>query len=256
MDKMQLVEEMAEHFYDEYYAKCKNLTDKELQDINLKNANFVGSTPINTDNFQTISRYYAEGMVCKEILEERKLISDATKSWRNELQERKENAILNLPAATSKLGQLIAATLEFNDELSLKEICDFLNVYQEVDEPEIVKILEDLEKEEIIYKQNEKYHILNICTPSLFPENVIGFANNAFKKNNLKLEEKHIEILNLLNVKNVPLSEEDILKNSKFNKYQVQEALSDLKNSNILDCFQSEYIEFVHYFKMLGERRN
>lgn len=256
MDKAQLVEEMAKHFYDEYREKCKNLTDRELQDINYKNTRIVASTPVNTDNFETIGRCYAEGMVCKEILERRKKYSDAIKNWRNNLNKRKEEAILSLPVATSELGQLIAAILEFKGELKLKEICACLNEYNDIEDSEIIECVNGLEKEEIVFKNKDKYQILNICTPSLFPENIIEFAKNAFKRKNKKIEEKHIEVLNLLKDKSEPLSEDDFRENSKFNKYRVEEALLDLENNGVLDSILFDDIGYVYYFKMLGERSN
>ena len=256
MDKAQLVEEMAKSFYDEYREKCKNLTDRELQEINLKNTRIVGSTPVDTNNFQTISRCYAEGMVCKEILEWRKKYSEAIKSWRNNLHERKEEAILNLPAATSELGQLIAAILEFRGELNGEEICSLVKEYREVDDAEITKTLSDLEKEEILYKsKSKKYHLLNVCTPSLFPENIIEFANAAFKKYNETLDENHIKILLLLKNENAPLSRKDIIEKTAVGKFRAEDALLKLEMTKVLEEFMLDDF-YVYYFKMLGERSN
>lgn len=256
MDKAQLVEEMAKHFYDEYREKCKNLTDRELQDINYKNTRIVASTPVNTDNFQTIGRCYAEGMVCKEILEGRKKYSDAIKNWRNNLNKRKEEAILSLPVATSELGQLIAAILEFKGELKLKEICACVNEYNDIEDSKIIECINGLVKEEIIFKTDDKYHILNICTASLFPENIFEFAEIAFKRKNVKFEEKHIDVLKILNDKKTPLSEDDIREKSKFNKYRVEEALLDLENNGVLESILFDDIGYMYYLKMLGERSN
>ena len=227
-----------------------------MQEINSKNVRIVSSTPVDTNNFQTISRCYAEGIVCKEILEKRKNYLVAIKNWRNNLLERREKAILNLSFAVSELGQLIAAILEFKGELRLKEICACVKEYNDIEDSEIIECINGLVKEEIIFKTDDKYHILNICTASLFPENIFEFAKIAFKREDIKLEEKHIEVLNLLKDKKTPLSEEDIRENSKFNKYRVEEALFDLKSSKVLEEFYLDDFDYVYYFKMLGERSN
>lgn len=253
MDKAQLVRDMAESFYAEYRKKCQNLSDRELKDISLKNSRLVGSTPVDANNFQTISRYYAEGMVCKEILEQRKQREEEVKRWRQGLPARREKAILNLSAAVSELGQLIAAILEFRGGLTLKEIVAEVKEYQEAEEADIVACLNGLEQEEIVYQTGDTYRLLTVCTPSLFPENILEFARNAFEKHNTKFEDDHIKVLKLIEAKGMPLSEAAIRESiENIGHYSI----SGLSLLGVLDVsyLNDDDIDGVYYFKMLGER--
>jgi hypothetical protein len=116
-------------------------------------------------------------MACNEIIESRKKEKEerntASETWKSIIKQQKESNILNLPAASSANGQLIAAILEDEDGKTAEEITGWCDELAALGLDECKSLLDQLVSENILeLGEDQKYYLLNICAPTLFPSDI------------------------------------------------------------------------------------
>ncbi len=246
-----LVKKGAELYYDKYREKHRNTSDSQLLDINFKNGRTLITTPVNTNNFKSLCELCAEMTVCKEIYEERQKRREDEKAWENNLNERRKVAILNLPTATSKIGQLITTMLEFRNGMTVDEILKFNHSsISELTADKLNKILKGLKAEGVICEKEKKFYFLRTCTPSLFPEDPIDYTRRVFEQKGIEFEETHAEILSTLQELGRPALHDEELDASS---YKVMWPLEDLEKNKIVRSYYKDFSEVRWFFTMLGE---
>lgn len=165
----------------------KDKSDAELEKIAMHNAVAIQTT---SDLIES-SKMLGELKGCKEIQRwraeemERKLleassIGRASASWLLGQHDRKKKAVLNLPVATSYHGQLIAAILDEEDDLTAEEIRQWSDELAAMDNKEYKKLLAALVDENILYiNNNGNYSLLTLCTSDLFPTDPLLFIEKV-----------------------------------------------------------------------------
>ena len=163
-----------------YLQLHKDKTKAELRAILTHNAIAISSK--SGDDAQNM---LAESQACSELLQkmisaEEYLLQEglqqefAEVTWKNSLENRRNKAILNLPAATSYHGQLVAAVLDEEDGLTADEIRNWSDELLAMADHEYEKLLTDLCNEEILCCTKEGvYSILSLCMPDLMRTNVM-----------------------------------------------------------------------------------
>lgn len=163
---------------DQQKEKCikeyKNMTRTELEAIRLKIVTTIGQA-----NEYEGQKMLGEMDACNHILEVREFkqneeyaMWDAMRHWEKSVIERRKKAILQIPAAISYHGQLIAAVLDEEDNLSAEEIRQWSNELATLDNSEYQKLLDDLCEEKVLYINDDgNYSLLSLCTEDLFPTN-------------------------------------------------------------------------------------
>jgi hypothetical protein len=174
---------------DLYKPTLHNKSDNELQAVIITNYQKINALP-NTASPSQLAQghlWLAEIMACNEILEARKkqkqAQENAAQTWKSMLVQRQENAIYNLPAAASANGQLVAAIVEDEDGKTAEEIGSWCEELAALSPEERKELLDKLVSERILEQdENQKYHLLNICTESLFPANIPAWAEKQFQR--------------------------------------------------------------------------
>ena len=249
-----LVKKGAELYYDKYIEKHRNTSDSQLLDINFKNGRTLITTPVNTNNFKSLCELCAEMTVCKEIYEERQEQRKNEKAWKENLEERRKAAILNLPTATSKIGQLIITILEFRNGMTVDDILKFKHSsISELTIDKLNEILKRLTAEGVIYEKEKRYYFLRTCTPSLFPEDPIDYTRRVFEQKGIEFEEAHAEILSTLQKLGRPALHEEEL---DADSVRIEWPLMDLKKAKIVRSYYKDFSETRWFFTMLGEKED
>ena len=171
---------------DRYLIEYVTLSDDELRQIVLDNAKKAISLPSTASSLTALAEINGESQACNMILEsrakKRAAIKEGKENWNKQLQERKEEAILSLPAASSSRGQLITAILEDQDGCTAEEIADFCEELSDLPEEEMQALLKELTKEGVIYPLDGRYHLLDICTETLYPEDPVKWGREKYFK--------------------------------------------------------------------------
>jgi len=268
-------------FYDDFYRSHSDKSDSELRDIVLNNARKVAAMPLqpSAQMMAEAKKMVAESKACNAILterqEKREALESAIENWKAEKESRAKDLILNLPAAVSSNGQLIAAILE-EEKLTADEIAGWCDELAMLDRAELDSLLEELVLEQIIALNGDRYECINICTPSLYPEKPVewGLAkiNEYIADGNYapdRLLERAKLLLTAFSIADAPYSvdslsaelrhfsflvhqgeclEEDI----NMDKSDLEEILSLMSRNKILDRFYLGGTS-VYYLKQLGK---
>ena len=161
-----------------YRTMHRDKGDIELRTIiSLNSAKIARMAPTQA-NLAAMQLLADESAVCSEILDarakERKEDERTKKAWKQELPLRVSKLFLNLPAAASKCGQIVVSALEEGAPLTKEELHDFCEPLRELDDSVLDQLLTLLMNEKIIQKDEEqKYHIENVCTETLLPEDPV-----------------------------------------------------------------------------------
>lgn len=201
---------------------------------------------------------------CVEILNERKKVEQrkneiletvrkAKKQWKNELADRRKEAILHLPVASSYLGQLIAAILESEDGKTAEEIAQWGEDLSTINESKFRSTLLSLVKEGILVFKDYKYFLINLCTETLFPENPLQWAK---KKLILMGKENLLDDVSFVlehSVEKIAETGEPIADtDDNFAEYSEKEILVDCGILQKHKCGSEDI--YMYYFPMLGEQ--
>lgn len=249
----------------ENIARIENedLPDSELQQKVLRNAQKAQLT----SDYGTLTKLIGEQRACKAILDERaelrKKVEDARKKWVSSADRHKADAFLNLRNSASANGQLIAAILEEEGKsLTMEEISNWCDELSSLTDTEVKDLLSGLVKEGVLsLKKDKKYHLVQICTPDLYPENRLQWA---LDKLNTKLSTTYrhqddcknlIAVLHLLDEKDTPLAGIDILdsykKSRTWKKYAAPDSDSGFKVQHSVFC---HYLDELYRFGILTRR--
>ena len=171
---------------DLYLIKYRDLDDETLRKIIYDNAKKATAMPNTPGTLSALCQLNGESKACNQILSERvehrNQIREGKKKWNDELEEKKENIFRNLSAAASANGQLIAAILEDEDGLTQSQIAAFCEELSECSEEELKAFLEELVKEGILRKEDDRYFLLDICTPTLYPEDPVEWNMHKYRQ--------------------------------------------------------------------------
>lgn len=180
---MSEIDKLVEVCLDKATREHCNKSEAELNQIVQHNYLAIHST---NDEIEA-AKMLGEMKGCQEILrwrkeEEERILNEemaigaASADWLLGLQDRKKKAAHNLPAATSYHGQLVAAILDEEDNLTAEGIRQWADELVAMDDEEYKKLLDALVDENILYINNDgNYSLLTLCTPNLFPTDQLKF---------------------------------------------------------------------------------
>lgn len=166
-----------------YLLKYKDITDEKLEEI----SNHLRTVGVFSSNTTEALKALGELEACNEIMSQRRARKQYKKDlertlkfafifWEEALAERRQKAVLNLPAATSYHGQLVAAVLDAEDDLTADEIRLWSDELEAMDDDLYRTLLQELVNEQIIVAENGKYSLLTLCTEDLFPSDPLRLA--------------------------------------------------------------------------------
>lgn len=93
------------------------------------------------------------------------------KKWPEQYQK---EALSNLLTAVSPNGQLVASILEETDGLTADEIRSWYDELECLDDKDYQRLLDNLVKEEVLVKENDRYYLNQLCMPDLLPVLGVG----------------------------------------------------------------------------------
>ncbi len=148
-----------------------NKTDTELKVIMSRAARKLLTQNIGTTEKIDNERQYAAAQAVLTVKENRKLKEEKIKTI---FEDKIKKAYLNLKAAFTPNGQLVAAILEEENSLTESEIHNWCDELQEIDDNEFHELLQNLVDDGVIGKveaddvvPEEKYQLLRMCLKSL-----------------------------------------------------------------------------------------
>jgi len=151
-----------------------------------------------------------EKQAYEEILEARRAerirSEKAEEGWPDMMHQLQNEAVLNLKTSITPNAQLIAAILEEEGDLTEDELSGWCDELASLPENGFRQLLNGMVDEKVISRKEGKYHLLNICTPSLFPEDIEWFmqerlSDNAGKKELEPIEFKVMDMLSAVGAK-------------------------------------------------------
>lgn len=253
----------------------RDKSDEEIHSIFKHNAIIA-----ERQNIYEAARALGEMEACNIILERRQqkeekayqimeAIDNAKENeWAEQLSSRRMKAALNLPNATSYLGQLVVSVLTEEEGLDAESIRNWADELNALEDKAYKKLLSGLVDEGVLDVDHGKYCILNIVTEDLFPAEATAWAKKILLKKNIVLSEKEEALLAHLEATKQPISERDFVelfgaaftkKNMKDRPYlpHGQSALNKLCDYGILNKTKVRNTYFhLYYFPMLGEKEN
>ena len=255
---------------DTQYSVCltshENKSNEELEKIVMTNLRIIQAIPTINPSFESLKdgqKRMGEIRACKEILEKRKKekereekklgsIKNAKKLWKNELDNRRKNAILNLPVAVTYNAQLVVAILESEDYKTADEIADYINEISSIEKDELSILLSSLVAEGILHlASNGEYSLLNICTAKLFPPHPVEWATKKLSIKNKTMSKVKQNIIIALEEALEPLT--DIELKEKFG--YVDSEIKTLLECDVLQKYKCGNEDvYMYYFTMLGEK--
>lgn len=174
-------DQIEKTFYDYFYRMHSEKGEMELSAIISTNAQKILALPNNVSGAMRADaeQWRIESKVCKAILDDRKNKKEAAEnafaSWKENEQNRVNRRFLNLPAAASSLGQLIAAILE-EENLTIDELAGWCDELAVLERSELEKLLQELVAEKILQENEGRYECINVCTENLYPENPVEWG--------------------------------------------------------------------------------
>ncbi len=249
----------------------ERMTDSQLHDYIMetlnKALNVVGT---NSQRISEMDRLNSQADRCKKYLEFRKQnranIDEYVKQWKEQLEDRRSNAILNLPTACTYNGQLIAALLEdhLNGGLKGEELKSLCDEYIQINDSDFLDLLDKLGNENIIGVNEDNYYYLrNICTKSLFPLKMLdngGTVSSVIRRGIVDIianEGKPIPYYKLLELclsyNWNSVKSKTFLADSNKTTYWIENEFDELIDMGIIKEQAEIMNEKLYFFKMLGE---
>lgn len=252
----------------------ENKSVAELQRIIL-NENLKAQA---TNNVAELEKILGEIDACNEIIANRKRhkenIQSAKEEWKRLCPLRQEKAILNLKAAASPNGQLIAAILEDEDGLTEHELESWCEELESLPEEDLRTLLSDLVSEGIIEGHKDgKYFLRRVCTGDLFPENRLDWALQKIKEREHRSSSGNqfiCDVVAFMDKKGCAMATEDLWPlwakstNTNVRDYQAERLatepcfgeiaseLSDWCSRGVLAKYTIN-LEELYFFPMLGD---
>lgn len=165
-------------FWEEHYrSEHKDKTDDELRQIVLNNSRKGTAMPTSATPKMIADAkvWLAEAKACNAILASRRESAAERKAaieqWEQNQESDKLKAILNLPTGITPNGQLVAAILEDEGaDMTAQEIAGWCDELGELEDADLQTLLDNLQKERIIGKKDDKYFLRQAVTGTLYPE--------------------------------------------------------------------------------------
>lgn len=231
-------------------------------------------------NIYEAARALGEMEACNIILERRQqkeekayqlmeAIDNAKENeWVEQLNTRRMKAVLNIPNATSYLGQLVVSILTEEEGLNAESIRNWADELKTLDDKTYEKLLSGLVDEGVLDVDHGKYCVLNVVTEDLFPAEATAWAKKILLKKNIVLSEKEEALLAHLEATKQPVSEMDFVElfGDAFTKKNMKDrpdqpygrpALCKLCDYGVLNRTKVKNTQFsLYYFPMIGEKEN
>lgn len=256
---------------DTYLSLYKDKSDSELQTIIRHNV-FAIMSQSGIEAAATAG----ESEACAELLKRRQenqeyensvqeALWSAPREWEETVAERRRNAILNLSAATSYHGQLIAAVLDETDNLTAQEIRQWADELTLLTDSDYNALLEDLVEEKVLLVNDEgRYSLLSLCTPELFPSNPMhwakmhsewfGSAERKFIQHIIDTGKPATEA-DWIEITWSDFMKENYASKPKTAYSRAKNELSTHVDSGVLSCYPISNTDLnYYYFAMLGEK--
>ena len=191
----------------------KDKSDSELQQIILNNARLVAGIGTDPSSISQGYRLMGESEACNELLAqrnaERERIKTGKEKWVEELQKRKDDALLSLRAAATPNGQLVQAILEDEDSLSQMELAGWCDELASLDDEELTKLLKDLVEDGVLASSGKdgRYRLRVVCDANQqwSSDNSIRAISHSAMRN----KELAMKIMLLLDAEEEPMCAED-----------------------------------------------
>ena len=254
---------LDQFFYDEYYRTHSEKSDSELREIIIANGRKTLALPLqpSPQMLAEAKTWNQESKACSALLEERKAQRDALDAalevWKSNKDSKTKGLILNLPAAVSFTGQLIAAILE-EEKLTADELAGWCDELAVLERSELDNLLEELVAEQILSVKDGRYECINICTPSLYPEKPIEWGleqvKNAVSGANYapdRILERAELVLTVLSLEDNPLSIAALKKEFRHYSFLVTQGICSEIDLNIETSDLEEVLNFMARCKVL-----
>lgn len=250
-------------------TKYRDYSNEQLDEIVKRNVQLLPSLLYSSNESQFLEGIKLSGEMdgCVEILNYRKAMAEqvakSAETWKRSLTERRKDAILNLPIASSANGQLVVSILEETEcfrGATGEELRAWYDEFLMMDDKEWDELLEGLVKEGVISfdKDSNKYYLFRVCDETLFSVFDAGTLiryKSMFSSNDAAL----VAVIMLhLKSSSLPLSDDELAQqiNNRFglqvNKYKVRSICTKLQDIGLVS---RKEIDNKNYIKMLGEKR-
>ena len=252
-------------------------TDEQLREIITRNQSAIVGMPQTDSGIVESYKLLGEIQGCSELLSERQAkrdrIKKASEDWKNKREKKKKSEFLYLKNAASPNGQLIAAILEDEDGKTAEELSGWCDELAELPEEELQALLDGLEKEGVLEKDDEdRYRLLCVCTEEPFVSCETGMARADRYYEGDEQEKAHAKrILYILQVNGAPMSPQDCLdeigKHMEFrsdprfaaadaepSEFDVRWTMRSLADRGILSKEYTVEGADYYWFAMLGNR--
>ena len=269
MDQVEMLKKASK---ERAIAVHRDKSDDELRQIIRHN----GMAALASDNLVEVASLVGEQQGCNELLRlreqdrawketEAELLRRGMERWRTLLSERRKQAILNLPAATSYNGQLVAAVLEdAGCSLTAEEIREWSDDLTAMEDEEYSKLLNALVNEGVLTFTRGVYSVLCLCTPALIPADPMQWANSRcdsiswdgkqFMQEMLRRTEPLSE-LDWIKLNWMEFQQERVSQEPPFYYRKAQKEISKYVEAGILHKMPVPNSDFnYYYFAMLGEK--
>lgn len=241
----------------------EKLSDDELRSIGLNNARKVMAIPANPTPAQLSEgeRLMAETQLSSEILAARKEKRDKIKAeidgWKQQEQAVPYDNFLKLKAASSANGQLVAAILEDEGEMSATELAGWCEELASLDDASFKELLDELVKERVLTIKDDKYRLVHICTETLYPEDPVEWGLGILQQAGVTELGLYCLILTMMRTEGEPVNTESIIKErAGYSFLQGQEGITtedfSAENYRIKSCLEEMYKDGVTQHIQIG----
>lgn len=215
------------------YSDLEKLSDDDLRSIVLNNARKIMAMPMNPTpaQYSESQKLLGEQNAANEILKGRKEKRDKMKASISEWEKRKEEVpydnFLKLKAASSANGQLVAAILEDEVEMSAADLAGWCEELASLDDLAFKELLDELVKERVLTIKDDKYRLMHVCTQTLYPDDPFEWGIGLLKQAGVTELGLYRLILTMMNIGQEPMNAETIIKErANYSFLQEQEGFT------------------------------
>lgn len=226
----------------------KDKSDSELQQIILNNARLVAGIGTDPSSISQGYKLMGESEACNELLAqrnaERERIKTGKKKWVEELQKRKDDALLSLRAAATPNGQLVQAILEDEDSLSQMELAGWCDELASLDDEVLTKLLKDLVEDGVLAPPDKdgRYRLRVVCDAD--QQWSSNKSTRAISHSDIQQKELATKIMLLLEAEEEPMCAEDCVEAQELfhdgentesvGRYSFDSAMREMMKAGIL----------------------
>ena len=264
------------------YSQLEKLSDDELYSITLNNARKITAMPANLTpaQYSEATKLLGEQKAANEILAARKEKRDKIKASITEWEKQEKNVpynnFLKLKAASSANGQLVAAILEDEGEMSAADLAGWCEELASLEDSAFKELLDELVKERVLTIKDGKYRLMHVCTQTLYPDGPVEWGIGLLKQAGVTELGLYRLILTMMDMGSEPVNAEAIINDRMdYSFLQKQEDFTaedfGAENYRIKSCLQEMYKDGItqrvqingasyddpfYYFYRLGSYNN